>query len=104
MSLFETLVIVCMCIYLITVIFFNITGRIISRKDRKEDVAHMKKSMEYEESIKVLTKRLGEISTENQRVSDENRKWRYAYNELLIKHQALKEKYGDVQEDDDKSE
>ena len=96
MNLFETLVVVILTVYVLAYLIFVITGRINSRKERKEDVARADKSLEWEEQLKVLTKRLGEISTENQRLMDGNRQYAAAYSKIYYELQDYKKKYGEL--------
>ena len=92
MSLFEILVVVILGIFTLNGLYFSITGRILDKKYRKDDIARADKSLEWEEQIKVLTKRMGELASENHMVVEDNRKWKIAYNELLAKYDGLKKK------------
>jgi predicted nuclease with TOPRIM domain len=93
MNLFETLVVAILAVYVLAYLIFVITGRINSRKERKEDIARADKSLEWEEQLRVLTKRMGEISTEYHNCLEDNRRWKEAYNVLAAKYQELKSKY-----------
>ena len=93
MNLFETLVVAILAVYVLAYLIFVITGRINARKERKEDIARADKSLEWEEQLRVLTKRMGEISTEYHNCLEDNRRWKEAYNLLTAKYQELKNKY-----------
>lgn len=64
MSTFEILLIILLVCYFI----FNIFGFIISNKHWKED-------HDITQQVKVLTNRLGEIATENERLNNLIRDW-----------------------------
>ena len=93
MSTFEILIVVILGVYVLSSLYFAISGRILSKKTRKEDMELADKSLQWEEQLKVLTKRLGEISTENQRLADTNRHWQTAYSETYHELQEYKKKY-----------
>jgi hypothetical protein len=93
MSTFETLVVAILGVYVLSSLYFGITGRILNKKSRKEDLERADKSLQWEEQLKVLTKRLGEISTENQRLADTNRQWQTAYGEIYHELHEYKKKY-----------
>lgn len=100
MSTFEALVVVILAIYVLSSLYFGITGRIQNNRmkkqrdeERKEDLERADKSLQWEEQMKVLTKRMGELATENQRVMDLNRKWQAAYHSLFEQYQALSKAY-----------
>lgn len=93
MSTFEILIVVILGVYVLSSLYFAISGRILNKKSRKEDLERADKSLQWEEQLKVLTKRLGEISTENQRLVDTNRQWQTAYGEIYHELQEYKKKY-----------
>ena len=100
MSTFEILIVVILGVYTLGSLYFAITGRIQNNRmkkqrdiERKEDLERADKSLQWEEQLKVLTKRLGEISTENQRLADTNRHWQTAYSETYRELQEYKKKY-----------
>ena len=93
MNTFEILIVVILGVYTLGSLYFAITGRILNKKSRKEDMELADKSLQWEEQLKVLTKRLGEISTENQRLVDANRQWQAAYSEVCCELQEYKKKY-----------
>lgn len=93
MSTFETLLLIILGVHVLGSLYFAITGRILNKKSRKEDMELADKSLQWEEQLKVLTKRLGEISTDNQRLADTNRHWQAAYNKIYCELQEYKKKY-----------
>lgn len=93
MSTFEILIVVILGVYVLSSLYFAISGRILSKKTRKEDMELADKSLQWEEQLKVLTKRLGEISTENQRLMDGNRQYAAAYSDIYRELQEYKKKY-----------
>ena len=100
MSTFEILIVVILGVYTLGSLYFAITGRIKNNRmkkqrdnERKEDLERADKSLQWEEQLKVLTKRLGEISTENQKLVDANRQWQAAYSDVCRELQEYKKKY-----------
>ena len=100
MSTFEILIVVILGVYVLSSLYIAITGRIQNNRmkkqrdnERKEDLERADKSLQWEEQLKVLTKRLGEISTEYHNCLEDNRRWKEAYNVLAAKYQELKNKY-----------
>jgi len=100
MSTFEILIVVILGVYTLGSLYFAITGRIQNNRmkkqrdiERKEDLERADKSLQWEEQLKVLTKRIGEISTDNQRLADANRQWQAAYSEIYRELEAYKKKY-----------
>ena len=69
-------------IFVVSTLYFNISNRIISKRERKDDIKRYEKSNDFEEQVKVLTTRLGEITTDL-------RNYQIAYCELKKKYDEL---------------
>ena len=100
MSTFEILIVVILGVYTLGSLYFAITGRIQNNRmkkqrenERKEDLERADKSLQWEEQLKVLTNRMGQLATENQRLADTNRQWQAAYSEIYRELQEYKKKY-----------
>ena len=93
MSTFETLLLIILGIHILGSLYFAITGRILNKKSRKEDMELADKSLQWEEQLKVLTNRMGQLATENQRLADTNRQWQSAYSDIYRELQEYKKKY-----------
>ena len=93
MSTFETLLPIILGIHVLGGLYFTITGRILNKKSRKEDMELADKSLQWEEQLKVLTNRMGQLATENQRLADTNRQWQAAYSDIYCELQEYKKKY-----------
>ena len=100
MSTFEILIVVILGVYTLGSLYFAITGRIKNNRmkkqrdnERKEDLERADKSLQWEEQLKVLTNRMGQLATENQRLADTNRQWQAAYSEIYRELQEYKKKY-----------
>lgn len=107
MSLFETLVVAILGLYFLSSLYFGITGRILNhkirrenRQDREEDLKRADKSLEWEEQLKVLTTRMGEITTENTRLVNVNRDWQLAYDTLLKKYNELRDEFNKIKKEE----
>ena len=100
MSTFETLLLIILGVYTLGSLYFAITGRIQNNRmkkqrdiERKEDLERADKSLQWEEQLKVLTNRMGQLATENQRLADTNRQWQAAYSDIYRELQEYKKKY-----------
>ena len=100
MNTFEILIVVILGVYVLSSLYFGITGRIQNNRmkkqrenERKEDLERADKSLQWEEQLKVLTNRMGQLATENQRLGDANRQWQAAYSEIYRELQEYKKKY-----------
>ena len=100
MSTFEILIVVILGVYVLSSLYIAITGRIQNNRmkkqrniERKEDLERADKSLQWEEQLKVLTNRMGQLATENQRLADTNRQWQAAYSEIYRELQEYKKKY-----------
>ena len=90
MNLFQIILIALLGVYVLSSLYFGISGRILTKRARKEDVERRNKDEEYESQLSVLTKRVGEIATENHNLSKDLRAWKEAYIELQSEYDALK--------------
>jgi predicted nuclease with TOPRIM domain len=100
MNTFEILIVVILGVYTLGSLYFAITGRIQNNRmkkqrenERKEDLERADKSLQWEEQLKVLTNRMGQLATENQRLADTNRQWQTAYSDIYRELQEYKKKY-----------
>ena len=100
MNTFEILIVVILGVYTLGSLYFAITGRIKNNRmkkqrdnERKEDLERADKSLQWEEQLKVLTNRMGQLATENQRLADTNRQWQSAYSDIYRELQEYKKKY-----------
>ncbi len=82
MNLFEIILITLLGVYVLTNLYFAISGRILAIKDRKEDLERRNKDEEYENQLNLLTKRVGEVATENHNLNISLREWQVAYSQL----------------------
>ena len=96
MSTFETLLLIILGIHVLGGLYFAITGRILNKKSRKEDMELADKSLQWEEQLKVLTNRMGQLATDNQRLADANRQWQAAYSDIYRELQEYKKKYDPI--------
>ena len=75
MSDFQLIIVILAAVYVVSSLYFAISGRIlVKRKERKEDERYETQSS-YEEQLKVLTTRVGEVVTENDRLNGVIRSW-----------------------------
>ncbi len=82
MNLFEIILVALLGVYVLSSLYFAISGRILAIKDRKEDLERRNKDEEYENQLNLLTKRVGEVATENHNLNISLREWQVAYSQL----------------------
>ena len=92
MNLFEIILVALLGVYVLSSLYFTITGRILAIKDRKEDLERMNKDEEYENQLNILTKRVGEVGTENHNLSMNLREYQVAYAQVKKENDELKKK------------
>lgn len=92
MNLFEIILVALLGVYVLSSLYFTISGRILAIKDRKEDLERRNKDAEYENQLNILTKRVGEVGTENHDLTMNLREWQAAYSLLKKENDELKKK------------
>ena len=92
MNLFEIILIALLGVYVLSSLYFAISGRILAIKDRKEDLERMNKDEEYVNQLNILTKHVGEVGTENHNLNMNLREWQVAYSQLKKENEELKKK------------
>ena len=93
MNLFEIILVALLGVYVLSSLYFAISGRILAIKDRKEDLERRNKDEEYENQLNILTKRVGEVGTENHNLNMNLREWQAAYSQLKKENDELKKKF-----------
>ena len=81
MSLFEIILISLLGVYVLSNLYFSISGRIIN-----------KKQTDFDDQMKVFTTRIGEVMTENHNLNSILREWQEAYIKLQKEYEELKKK------------
>ena len=92
MSLFEIILIALLGVYVLSSLYFSISGRILAKKGRKEDLERMNKDEEYENQLEILAKRVGEVGTENHNLTMNLQEYQTAYYQLKTEYEELKKK------------
>lgn len=93
MSTFQLIIIALAFVYVVSSLYFSISGRILTRKRENKDDERYKQQHAIDEQITVLTKRLGAITAENDRLNAVVRSWMAQANDYKIRlDKALKEK------------
>jgi predicted nucleic acid-binding Zn-ribbon protein len=93
MNLFEIILVALLGVYVLSNLYFAISGRILAIKDRKEDLERRNKDEEYENQLNILTKRVGEVGTENHNLTMNLREYQTAYYQLKKENDELKKKF-----------
>ena len=89
MSLFEIILVALLGVYVLSNLYFAISGRILAKK---EDLERMNKDEEYENQLKILAKRVGEVGTENHNLNMNLKEYQTAYYQLKTEYEELKKK------------
>ena len=92
MNLFEIILVALLGVYVLSNLYFSISGRILAIKDRKEDLERRNKDEEYENQLNILTKRVGEVATENHNLTMNLQEYQTAYYQLKRENEELKKK------------
>ena len=93
MNLFEIILVSLLGVYVLSSLYFAITGRILAIKERKEDRETTRIQLDFENQIKVLTDRLGQVASENHNLNMSLREWQVAYSQLKKENDELKKKF-----------
>lgn len=93
MNLFEIILVALLGVYVLSSLYFSISGRILAIKDRKEDLERRNKDEEYENQLSILAKRVGEVGTENHNLNMNLREYQTAYYQLKKENDELKKKF-----------
>lgn len=92
MNLFEIILVVLFGVYVLSNLYFAISGRILAIKGRKEDLERRNKDEEYENQLNILTKRVGEVATENHNLTMNLQEYQVAYAQVKTENEELKKK------------
>ena len=92
MSLFEIILVVLLGVYVLSNLYFTISGRILAIKGRKEDLERRNRDEEYENQLNILTKRVGEVATEYHNLTMNLQEYQTAYYQLKTENEELKKK------------
>lgn len=92
MSLFEIILVALLGVYVLSSLYFSISGRILAIKGRKEDLERMNKDGEYENQLEILAKRVGEVGTENHNLTMNLQEYQTTYYQLKTEYEELKKK------------
>ena len=92
MSLFEIILVTLLGVYVLSNLYFAISGMILKIKNRKEDLERMNKDGEYENQLEILAKRVGEVGTENHNLTMNLQEYQTAYYQLKTENEELKKK------------
>ena len=92
MSLFEIILVALLGVYVLSNLYFAISGRILAKKGRKEDLERMNKDEEYENQLEILAKRVGEVGTENHNLTMNLQEYQTVYYQLKTEYEELKKK------------
>ena len=93
MSTFQLIIIALAFVYVVSFLYFSISGRIHNKKREIKDDERYVEQHTIETQINVLTQRLGATTTENDRLNSVIRSWMAQANDYKVRlDTALKEK------------
>ena len=90
MSTFQVIIVILLTIYVVFELYFAISGRIMFKKQKEIENSIAQQNLSFEDQIRVLTTRIGEVSTENTRLNGVVREWMEYNNSLKIENDKLK--------------
>lgn len=91
MTTFQLIITVLATVYVVSSLYFAITGRIINIKQEKKNDENIKKQMDFNDQINVLTNRLGEVMTENTKLNDVIKSWIASANDWKQRYMQLQQ-------------
>ena len=94
MNLFEVILVVLLGVYILSNLYFAISGRILAIKGRKEDLERRNRDEEYENQLNILTKHVDEVVTENHNLTMNLQEYQVAYAQVKKENEELKKKLG----------
>jgi predicted nuclease with TOPRIM domain len=89
MSAFQIIIVVVAIIFTVQELYFSITGRILANKRRKIDDERYKEQTDFKSQVDVLTKRLGEVMTENTNLNNYLKSWIASANDWKQQYSSL---------------
>lgn len=89
MSTFQIIIVVVAIIFTLQELYFSITGRILANKRRKIDDERYKEQTDFKSQVDVLTKRLGEVMTENTNLNNYLKSWIASANDWKQRYSSL---------------
>lgn len=89
MSTFQIIIVVVAIIFTVQELYFSITGRILANKRRKIDDERYKEQTDFKSQVDVLTKRLGEVMTENTNLNNYLKSWIASANDWKQRYASL---------------
>ena len=93
MSTFELIIVVLVFVYVVSTLYFLISGRILTKKKEKKDDDRYENQHAVEVEISLLTERIRAIMAENERLNGVVRSWMAQANDYKVRLDvALKEK------------
>lgn len=104
MSSFEILILVLLCIFVLSNLYFNVSERVIGNKQRKLDNERVSKQIDFEKTIEALSLKVYEFQSENLKLNNQIKDWVTNYNKLIFaynKAQAELERYRNKENKDD---
>ena len=89
MSTFEILFLILVAIFVFSSLYFAISGRIRTIASEEKNDERYFNQANWDDQIKVLTVRIGEICTENQRLNNVVREWMNVANTYKVENDKL---------------
>lgn len=104
MNTFQLIIVILVFIYVVGSLYFSITGRILAHRRENKDDEKWEKSNNYEEQIKVLTTRFGELTTLNFNLDKSLKEWQAAYCDMKKQYEEANENAEKYKDDAKKAE
>lgn len=89
MTTFQLIITVLVTVYVVSSLYFAITGRILNKRQEKKNDEKFNKEMDFKNEVNVLTKRLGEVMTENTNLNNYLKSWIASANDWKQRYSSL---------------
>ena len=89
MTTFQLIITVLVTVYVVSSLYFAITGRILNKRQEKKNDEKFNKEMDFKNEVNMLTKRLGEVMTENTQLNGYLKSWIASANDWKQRYSSL---------------
>jgi len=89
MTTFQLIIAILATVYVVSSLYFAITGRILNKRQEKKNDEKFNKEMDFKDQVNVLTNRLGEVMTENTRLNGYLKSWIASANDWKQRYTSL---------------
>ena len=89
MTTFQLIIAILATVYVVSSLYFAITGRILNKRQEKKNDEKFNKEMDFKDQVNILTNRLGEVMTENTQLNGYLKSWIASANDWKQRYTSL---------------